>query len=157
MAYGENRFEPKRTIRERTDIDYAKHTGARQDFIKTKTINFSVPEDAVDDIGTMLYHLRCGPWKKGDRRTIYVYESDADKQANATCIAIENKAWGIWPMQSLIKLEVLPGKGTKHRGHLTIWMTNDNRRLPVHSEMEFKYGTFDIDLTKAEKAAPVAP
>jgi hypothetical protein len=25
-------------------------------------------------------------------------------------------------------------------------MTNDARRLPVHAEIAFKYGTFDIDL-----------
>ncbi len=29
-------------------------------------------------------------------------------------------------------------------------MTNDARRLPIHAETEFKYGTFDMDLTKAE-------
>lgn len=157
VEYGENRFEPKRTIKEKSTIDYLKRTGVRQDFISKKNIPFVITQDAVDDIGTMLYHLRDGPWKKGDRRTLFVYESDAEKQANATCVGIEKKAWGNWPMQSLIKLEVLPGKGTKHRGHLTIWMTNDNRRLPVHSEMEFKYGTFNIDLTKGDKVAPAVP
>jgi hypothetical protein len=27
-------------------------------------------------------------------------------------------------------------------------MTDDARRLPLHAELEFKYGTFDIDLVK---------
>ena len=151
MSFGETRFEPKKTIKEHTTIDYAKHTGTRVDLIKSKTIPYTVAEDAVDDIGTMLYHLRTGPWKKGDRRTIYVYESDSEKQANATCQAIETKAFGTYPAQSMIKLVVLPGKGTHHRGYLTLWMTNDAKRLPIHAELEFKYGTFDIDLTKTDK------
>ena len=154
MEFGEKRFEPKRTINEKSTIDYAAHTGTRHDFVKDKTITYPVAEEAIDDIGTMLYHLRTGPWKVGDRRTIYVYESDSEKQANATCLALEKKAFGTWPLQPTIKLEVLPGKGTHHRGHLTLWMSNDNRRLPLHAEIAFKYGTFDIDLTKAEKAGP---
>jgi hypothetical protein len=99
----------------------------------------------------MLYHLRVGPWKVGDRRTNFVYESDSEKQANATCDAIETKAFGTWPAQSLIKLTLLPGLGTHHRGGLVLWMTNDARRLPIHAEIAFKYGTFAIDLTQADK------
>jgi hypothetical protein len=155
VEFGEYRFEPKRTIRERTRIDYAAHTGTREDWVKNKTVTYPVAEDAIDDIGSMLYHLRTGPWKVGDRRTVFVYESNSEKQANATCEAIETKAFGTWPAQSLLRISVLPGKGTHHRGHLTFWMTNDARRLPIHAEMEFKYGTFDMDLTKTEKV--VAP
>jgi hypothetical protein len=154
VEYGEYRFEPKRTVRERTQIDYAKHTGTREDWQKGKKTTYPIAEDAVDDVGTMLYHLRCGPWKQGDRRTIFVYESDSEKQSNATCDAIETRVFGNYPSQSFIKLTVLPGKGTHHRGHLTIWMTNDARRLPVHAEIAFKYGTFDIDLTKTDKVTP---
>ncbi len=150
VEYGEFRFEPKRVIKERTRIDYAAHLGTREDWARGKTTTYPIAEPAVDDVGTMLYHLRCGPWKAGDRRTIYVYESDSEKQANATCDAIETKAFGTWPAQSLIKLTVLPGKGTRHRGNLVLWMTNDARRLPIHAEIAFKYGTFDIDLAAAK-------
>ena len=151
VSFGENRLEPKKTINERSTIDYAKHTGTRVDLIKNKTVVYPVAEEAIDDIGTMLYHLRTGAWKAGDRRTIYVYESNSEKQANATCEGIETKAFGSYPAQPMIKLTVLPGKGTRHRGHLTIWMTDDARRLPVHAEIEFKYGTFDIDLDQTDK------
>ncbi len=33
-------------------------------------------------------------------------------------------------------------------------MTDDARRLPLHAELEFKYGAFSIDLTRAEKIRP---
>jgi hypothetical protein len=153
VEYGEYRFEPKRTIKERTRIDYAAHLGTREDWARAKTTTYPVVEDAIDDVGSMLYHLRTGDWKVGDRRTIFVYESDSEKQSNATCEAIETKAVGTYPAQSLICLTVIPGKGTHRKGHLTLWMTNDAKRLPLHAEMEFKYGTFDMDLTKTDKVA----
>jgi hypothetical protein len=153
LEFGEYRFEPKRTIKERTRIDYPGHLAKREDWAKGKTTTYPIAEDGVDDIGTMLYHLRAVPWHVGDKRTAFVYESDSEKQGDATCVARETRAFGTWPSQPLLKLSILPGKGTHHRGHLTIWMTDDARRLPLHAELEFRYGTFDMDLTKTASVA----
>ena len=151
MEFGEYRFEPKRTIRERTRIDYSAHQATREDWSKGKSTTYPIAEDAVDDIGTMLYHLRAVPWKAGDKRTAFVYESDSEKQGAATFVGRETRAFGTWPAQPVIEISLLPGKGTHHRGHLTLWMTDDARHLPLHAELEFRYGTFDMDLTTAEK------
>jgi hypothetical protein len=51
----------------------------------------------------------------------------------------------------------LPTVGTHHRGHLLLWMTDDARHLVPHAELDFRYGTFDIDLVKADKTLPIAP
>ena len=152
--YGEYRFEPKRTIKERTQIDYAQHQGTREDWIKGETKTFSIQEDALDDVGSMLYHLRAAEWKPGDKRTLFVYESNKEKQASVECLARETRAFGNWPKQPLLKLQALPTKGTKRRGSLTMWMTDDARHLPLHAEISFVYGSFSIDLTKAEKTLP---
>ena len=158
VEYGEYRFEPKRTIREQTMIDYAKHQGTREDWMKKdKPKTYTVAEDGIDDVGTMLYHLRTDAWKVGDHRTIFVYESDSEKQAEAVCDSRETKAFGTWPAQPLIRLSVSPTKGTHHRGHLEIWMTDDARRIPIHAEMSFRYGSFSMDLTKTEKTGPTPP
>lgn len=157
VEYGEYRFEPKRTIKERTRIDYLKHEGTRENWVDGKSKTFPVAEDAVDDVGTMLYHLRASPWKVGDRRTIFVYESNSEKQANATCEAREIKAFGAWPAQPLLRLSIFPGKGTRHRGSLTVWMTDDARRIPLHAEISFRYGSFSMDLTHAGKIGLLPP
>ncbi len=116
VEYGEFRFEPKRTIREQTKIDYAAHQGTREIWTtKDKPKKFTVAEDSVDDVGTMLYHLRACPWKVGDLRVFHVYESDSEKEALAECDARETRAIGVWPAQPLLHLTVLPGKGTHHR------------------------------------------
>ncbi len=155
LEYGEYRFEPKRTIKERTQIDYAKREGTREIWSEGKTKIFPIAEDSVDDVGSMLYHIRVGSWKPGDKRTLYVYESDSEKQGEVECQARETRAFGIWPAQPLLRIMATATKGTHHPAHLLLWMTDDARHLPVHAELEFRYGTFDMDLTKADKTLPI--
>jgi hypothetical protein len=154
VEYGEFRIEPHKIIKERTRIDYVRHLGTREIWSEGRTRTFPVAEDSVDDIGTMLYHLRADDWKPGDQRLLHVYENDSEKEALAECQARETRAFGIWPSQPLLRIHVLPGKGTHHRGSLMLWMTDDGRRLPIHADLDFRYGSFAIDLTKADKAAP---
>jgi hypothetical protein len=154
IEYGEYRFEPRKIIKEQTRIDYTTHQGTREIWIEGKTKTFPIAEESVDDVGTMLYHLRAGTWKPGDHRVLHVYESDSEKEALAECQARETRAFGNWPSQPLLRIQVLPGKGTHHHGSLMLWMTNDARHLPVHADLDFRYGTFSIDLIKASKEAP---
>ncbi len=153
--YGEYRFEPSRAIKERTRVDYSQRVATREIWSKGETKTFPITENAVDDIGTLLYHLRAGPWKPGDKRTLYVYESNSETESEAECQARETRAWGKWPAQPLLRILVLPTKGTHHKGHLLLWMTDDARHLPLHAELEFRYGTFDIDLVKTDKLLPI--
>jgi hypothetical protein len=150
VEYGEYRFEPKRIIKEQTRIDYAAGKGTRAIWTDGKSKRFSVAEDAIDDVGTMLYHLRTGAWKPGDHRLIHVYESDSEKEAVVECEARETRAFGSWPAQPVLRIVALPGKGTHHRGRLTMWITDDARHLPLHADLEFRYGTFGIDLESAK-------
>jgi len=153
--YGEYRFEPDRVIKERTRIDYARRQATREIWSEGKRTTFPVAEDALDDLGTMLYHLRTGSWKPGDKRTLYVYESNSEKQAEVECQGREKRAFGKWPTQPVLRLLALPTVGTHHRGRLLIWMTDDARHLPLHAELEFRYGSFDIDLVKTDKLLPL--
>jgi len=155
LEYGEYRFEPVRTIKERTRIDYPHHLGTREVWSEGKTHIFPIAEDAVDDIGTLLYHLRAVAGPPGDRHTFFVYESNSEKEAGVETQARETRAFGSWPAQPLLRILALPGKGTHHRGRLMVWMTDDARRLPLHADLDFRYGSFSIDLIKADKTLPI--
>ena len=157
LEYGEYRFEPGRTIKERTRIDYHESEGTRENWMDGKAKTFPIAEDAVDDLGSMLYHLRVYAWRPGDKRTLYVYESNSEKQAEAECQGVEMRAFGTWPRQPLLRILLLPTNGTHRRGRLMLWMTDDARHLPIHAELAFRYGSFSIDLTKAEKMRPAKP
>ena len=154
VEYGEYRFESKRTVKERTQIDYAKHQGIRENWVKGETKTFTITEDALDDLGSMLYHLRAGAWKPGVKHTLFVYESNAQKEASVECEGRETRAFGNWPAQPLLRIKALPTKGTRRKGSLTVWITDDVRHLPLHAELNFYYGSFSIDLTRTEKTLP---
>jgi hypothetical protein len=156
VEYGEYRFEPKRTVKERTRIDYDLKLGTRENWAKGETKTFSVTEDGLDDLGSMLYHLRAGNWKPGDKHTLFVYESNSEKQASVECQAREMRAFGNWPKQPVLRMLALPTKGTRRRGSLRVWITDDARHLPLHAELDFYYGTFAIDLMKADKTLPAS-
>lgn len=156
VEYGEYRFQPNWEVRERTRIDYSAHKGTREKWVEGKSKTFPVVENSVDDMGTMLYALRAAPWKPGDKRTLYVYEDGSEKQGQAECLAVDNSSVGTWRRQPMIRLLVLPMKGTHRRGKLLLWMTNDARRLPLHADLSFRYGSASMDLTRINQV-PVKP
>ena len=149
VEYGEYRFEPSERSRNRLASITRGIAAPARDGSRGKTKTFPIAEDAIDDVGTMLYHLRAGDWKPGDVRLLHVYESDSEKEALAECQARETRAFGTWPSQPLLRILVLPGKGTHHRGRLMLWVTDDARHLPVHADLSFRYGTFSIDLDQS--------
>lgn len=150
IEYGEDRSEGRRRIRERTRVNYETKIGLREKWTKAEDDRIPITIQPLDDIGSMLYSLRRGPWKVGDKRPIHVYESSQIKTGEATCTAILKRAFAPWPEQELIVIQCDPTGETKakQKGSLTIWMTNDSRRLPIHATLEFKYGTFDISLVR---------
>jgi hypothetical protein len=152
LSYTEDRHEPSRVLTDITEVNYVHLEAERVVANKQKgTIenhSFTFPYDAMDDLGSMLLHIRAFHWAVGEKHKLYVYENNSSKEGDAECEAIETRAFGDWPTQSLIKVHAVPGKGTHRRGFLTVWMTNDARRLPLHADLNFYYGTFSIDLTK---------
>ncbi len=151
LSYTEDRHEPGRVVTDITEVDYPRLSAARLVANKSKDTteshNFTFSYDALDDLGSMLLHLRAFKWSPGETHMLYVYENNSAKEGIATCQAIETKAFGDWPSQELIKVHAVPGKGTHRHGYLTVWMTNDSRRIPIHADLNFYYGTFSIDLT----------
>ncbi len=154
LEYGEYRFEPGLTIQERTRINYGARQATREFWSEGKTKVFPISQPAIDDVGTMLYHMRAVPWKIGEKRTVFVYEHNSEKQGVVVCEARESRAFGIWPKQPLLRIAALPGKGTHRGGKLVFWITDDVRRLPVHADLDFYYGSFSIDLVKATGTIP---
>ncbi len=150
IEYGEDRSERTKRIRERTQVDYVGKLAVREKWTKGETDRIILTGEPLDDIGSMLYSLRRGSWKVGDKRPITVYESYEVKTGEATCLAIEKKIFAPWPEQECIQIECLPTGATKakQKGALMIWLTNDARRLPLRSELQFKYGTFTLSLVQ---------
>lgn len=146
VEYGEERFEGDKHMYERTDIDYTAQLATRNRWFEGKTQTFKTPAAAIDDTGSMLYSLRYGPWKVGQKRQFLVYESRHLRSAEANCVAIERlpilEEEGSPEIDCYkIVTEPLDLNLRKKGFKLTLWITKDGRRLPVRSEMTFRYGT----------------
>jgi Protein of unknown function (DUF3108) len=153
LEYGEDRSEGKKRIKERTQVDYKTHQAIRERWTEGKEDKIVISASALDDIGSMLYSLRCGSWAPHDKRTINVYESSSVKSGEVECVDVEERAIGVWPAQKLIKLRAEPFGDERKKGGMLVWLTDDARRLPLRAYLIFKYGAFTIDLAGNEVIA----
>ena len=148
---GEERFEAGKHFYERTDVDYAKEEATRHRWFEGKTQVFKTPAQAADDTGSMLYSLRYGPWKVGQRRTFLIYESRHLRSAEAICQRIEKVPLleeKNAPEADCYVIEARPlDPNLRKKGYvMTLWLTADDRRIPVKCVMKFRYGTVECRL-----------
>jgi hypothetical protein len=153
LEYGEIRSEKNRHINERTRMDYGLKLGTRERWNLGTVEMFNWDGRNLDDIGSVLYSLRGGVWKKGTSRELFVYESSNVKRGLATCRQIEEKRFGNWPSQRMLEIHARPADKESKKGQLVFWMTDDEKRLPVQARLTFKYGTFTLHLVKVEQEA----
>jgi hypothetical protein len=129
---------------------------SEKDLVKnsTTTHEVDIPSCTHDVLGGLmvLRMLRIEPGK-----TVQIPVSDGKKVAQ---VKIEsqrreeiNTAWG---MQKTIRYEIFVFDNVlyKRSGHLHIWLTDDNLRLPVQLQvhLQFAIGTITFKLEKQEKS-----
>ena len=111
--------------------------------------NFDLPEGPCEDFGSMLYHLRSHPWKEGESVTWNILENKEPLFGKMTCVKIGEIELEDREPRRLIELHCEPvGASTRHKGWLKLWMTDDERRLPILAQLKFRYGTFTIHLIR---------
>ncbi|NDF17080.1 MAG: DUF3108 domain-containing protein, partial [Verrucomicrobia bacterium] len=94
--------------------------------------NFDLPEGPCEDFGSMLYHLRYHPWKKGESIVWNILENKEPLFGRMTCTEIGEIELGDREPRRLIQLRCEPvGASRRHQGWLDLWMTDDERRLPL--------------------------
>lgn len=154
IEYGEDRYEADKHLWEKTLIDYKEKKGVRQIWNKGETRDFSFTSDALDDLGSMLYGMRRVSWTEDTKQELWVYEGDSVKTGEASCIFRGVDQIGDWPKQKVVEIYAEPVSATTHKkkGKLWMWLTDDNRRLPLRARVQFKLGTFEINLISATPA-----
>lgn len=111
--------------------------------------NFDLPEGPCEDFGSMLYHLRYHPWKKGESIVWNILENKEPLFGRMTCTEIGEIELEDREPRRLIRLRCEPvGASRRHQGWLDLWMTDDERRLPLLAHLKFRYGTFQIYLIR---------
>ncbi|MEK6279272.1 MAG: DUF3108 domain-containing protein [Acidobacteriota bacterium] len=104
----------------------------------------------VQDVLSAIYFLRTQPLILG--KTFNVTISDSGRVYQVPVRVVEKKR-----MKTVLgRVEALrvdpelfgPNGMMARNGHISIWYTNDSRRIPVKAKIKTEYGTFDITLRK---------
>ncbi len=104
----------------------------------------------LQDVLSAIYYLRTQPLKVGEAFELTV--SDSGRVFQVPVKVVEKKR-----MKTVLgRVETVqvdpqlfgPGKMLETKGELSIWMTNDKRRVPVKARIKTEHGTFDITLRK---------
>jgi hypothetical protein len=114
---------------------------------RTASTTFSGP---VQDVLSAIYYLRTQRLAVGE--TLELSISDSGRVYQVPVRVVEKKR-----LKTVLgRVEVLrldpeiygPNRLLYGEGQFSIWVTNDNRRIPVSARVKSEYGTFDIKLRK---------
>lgn len=113
---------------------------------RTSALEFSEP---IQDILTVIYFLRTQKLEVG--KSFDVPVSDAGRVYRFAVAVVERKELNtVLGRVNAVRIDpALFGEdGVARRGSLSIWITEDSRRLPVRAQLKVDLGTFDIKLKR---------
>ncbi len=116
----------------------------------------SVIEYGTQDIVSAVYMLRGMPLEVGKTITLKVSDSGLVYDVPVNVIereqkdSIYGKVW-CWRVEPQIFGE---GRFVEQKGSLTIWITDDARRMPVRAKLDTKLGDVDIRLKEIKTVPP---
>ncbi len=114
---------------------------------RTSAVEFSEP---IQDVLTVIYFLRTQKLEVG--KTFDVPLSDSGRVFRFSVLVVERKQLNtVLGRVSAVRIDpALFGENgvVRSRGSLSIWITEDSRRLPVKAQLKVDIGTFDIKLKR---------
>lgn len=120
----------------------------------------ALPMPAGDpmDLITSLVQTRSWDLKPGEKRDALVLFDDDFYELTIHAARIEEVRTSLGKFQALVlepRMDKTPPKGMFKRGSTArVWISQDERRLPVKFEVEFKVGTGVATLTRYDAPAP---
>ena len=110
----------------------------------------------VQDVLSAIYYLRTQTLEVGKSFEVTISDSGVVYQVPVQVIEKKRKKTVLGRVDAfLVEPEVFgPDRMITGEGKFSIWITNDNRRIPVSARINMKYGTFDITLRKVIRNPP---
>jgi hypothetical protein len=110
----------------------------------------------VQDVLSAIYYVRTQPLEVGKSFEVTISDSGVVYQVPVQVIEKKRKKTVLGRVEAFrVEPEVFgPDRMISGEGQFTIWITNDNRRVPVSARIKMKYGTFDITLRKVIRNPP---
>lgn len=140
--------------RQRTKITMFNHKTKKAQYeVRTATVvkqGVAISPRTQDVLGA-LYTVRTLPLKAGETFSIPICDGGESYTVQITVGAVETVKTGIGDVRAWKLTPVLPPDHASTARRLTLWVSDDARRLPVRMQAEVAVGTFDLLLTSTSR------
>lgn len=149
-----------------TEFDYAKSTASYRSSKNSAPAMLIMPEGEPQDLIMSLVQTRRWTLKPGQHQDALVIFGDEFYQLTIYAERYEEVRTSLGTFNTLVlvpKMEKTPPKGMfKRGGAVRVWISQDDRRLPVKFQVDFKFGAGVATLSaylppQKETAKPAAP
>jgi len=107
--------------------------------------DLAIAADSQDALG-VLYRLRSIPLKQGDRFSVSVCDAGQSYKVEINVGAVETVKTGIGDLRAWRITPVPPSSNAAGARRLTLWVSDDERKLPVRMQAQLAVGSFDLTL-----------
>lgn len=118
----------------------------------------AVLEGPTQDIVSAIYFLRTQPLTPGQNLKIAISDSGRVFKVPATVVAEKKKMKSVLGKVNVVRVDVDlfgPGRPVEEgKGKMSIWVTNDERRIPIKARLSHDIGTLDINLKSIRREEP---
>src|SRR5215213_2157445 len=109
----------------------------------------------TQDIVSAIYFLRTQPLTPGQTFNVAISDSGRVYQVPATVVAERKKMKSVLGKVEVVRVDVElfgPGRPVEAgKGKMSIWVTNDERHVPVKARLSHDIGTLDITLKSIQR------
>lgn len=119
----------------------------------------AVLDGPTQDIVSAIYFLRTQPLTPGRSFNIAISDSGRVYQVPATVVAEKKKMKSVLGKVEVVRVDVeLFGPGrpvAAGKGKMSIWVTSDERHVPIKARLSHDIGTLDITLKSIQREEPL--
>ncbi len=115
-------------------------------------------EGPTQDIVSAIYFLRTLPLTPGQTFNVAISDSGRVFQVPATAVAEKKKMKSVLGKVEVVRVDIDlfgPGRPVEEgKGKMSIWVTNDDRRIPIKARLSHEMGQLDITLKSIQRDEP---
>jgi hypothetical protein len=113
-------------------------------------------DGTTHDVISAIYFLRTQPLVSGQRFDLSISDSGRVFRVPGVVTAERKKMKTVLGKVQVVRLDVEifgPGRPIQDSGKMSLWVTADDRRIPVRAKLSHDVGTVEIKLTSVNKTA----
>jgi len=119
----------------------------------------AVLEGPTQDLVSAIYFLRTQPLTPGQTFNIAISDSGRVYQVPATVVAEKKKMKSVLGKVEVVRVDVElfgPGRPVEEgKGKMSIWVTSDERHVPIKARLSHDIGALDITLKSVQREEPL--